>query len=86
MPNVEGDKLGRKTFKAYLIGFFHIDIAEVQTGEGKLYLYLGIDRTSKFAFAELVEKSNTATVCAFLGALVADVHYKINIVLADNGI
>jgi len=34
---------------AYPMGFFHIDIAEVQTAEGKPYLFVGIDRTSKFA-------------------------------------
>jgi hypothetical protein len=33
------------------------DIAEVQTTEGKLYLFVGIDRTRKFAVAHLVEKS-----------------------------
>jgi hypothetical protein len=38
-------------------GFFHIDIAEVRTAEGKLYLFVAIDRTSKFAFARLVEKA-----------------------------
>ena len=86
LPDLDGDKPDRKMFKAYPIGFFHIDIAEVQTGEGKLYLYVGIDRTSKFAFAELVEKANTATARAFLGALVAAVPYKIKIVLTDNGI
>jgi len=37
LPDIEGDKPTKKTFKAYPIGFFHIDIAEVQTGEGKLY-------------------------------------------------
>ena len=36
LPEVEGDKPARKKFKAYPIGFFHIDIAEVQTAEGKL--------------------------------------------------
>lgn len=30
--------------KTYLIGYFHIDIAEVRTAEGKLHLYVGIDR------------------------------------------
>jgi hypothetical protein len=62
------------------------DIAEVRTGEGKLYLYAGIDRTSEFAFVDLIDKADTATVRAFLGALVAAVPYKINIVLTDNGI
>ncbi len=44
LPDVEGDKPAQKKFKPYPIGFFHIDIAEVQTGQGKLYLYVGIDR------------------------------------------
>jgi hypothetical protein len=34
LPRGEGDKPTRKTFKAYPIGYFHIDIAEVQTAEG----------------------------------------------------
>ena len=39
LPEVEGDKPTKKKFKTYPIGYFHIDIAEVQTAEGKLYLY-----------------------------------------------
>jgi Integrase core domain len=30
----------------------------VRTAEGKLYLIVGIDRTSKFAFVQLVTKAN----------------------------
>ena len=86
LPDVEGNKLSKKRFKTYPIGFFHIDIAEVRTQEGKLYLYAAVDRTSKFAFAQLVEKATTATARAFLDALVAAVPYKIEIVLTDNGI
>ena len=37
LPDVDGDKPTKKKFKAYPIGYFHIDIAEVQTAEGKLY-------------------------------------------------
>lgn len=62
------------------IGFFHIDIADVQTAEGKLYLYVGIDRTSKFALTRLVDKATTVTALAFLDALVAAVPYRIEIV------
>ena len=86
LPEVEGDKRPRKSFKAYPIGFFHIDIAEVRTGEGKLYLFIAIDRTSKIAFARLVEKANTVTATTFLDELVEVIPYKINIVLTDNGI
>ncbi len=39
----EGGRPKRRRFKRYPIGFFHIDIAEVQTAEGKLYLFVGID-------------------------------------------
>ena len=86
LPEVEGDKPSKKTFKAYPIGFFHIDIAEVQTAEGKLYLFVAIDRTSKFAFVRLVNKANRVTASAFLTALVAAVPYRIHTVLTDNGI
>lgn len=45
MPEVEGDKPVRKKFARYPIGYFHVDIAEVRTEEGKLYLFVAIDRT-----------------------------------------
>ena len=86
LPDVEGDRPAKKKFKSYPIGFFHIDIAEVQTAQGKLYLFVAIDRTSKFAFAQLVEKANRVTASAFLVALIAAVPYKIHTVLTDNGI
>jgi transposase-like protein len=86
LPDVEDDKPARKAFKTYPIGYFHIDIAEVQTEEGKLFLFVAIDRTSKFAFAQLAEKANRVTASAFLTALVEAVPYKIHTVLTDNGI
>ena len=69
LPEVEGDKPDKKKFKAYPIGYFHIDIAEVRTAEGKLYLYVAIDRTSKFAFVQLVKKTGRTSASAFLTAL-----------------
>lgn len=86
LPDVEGDKPDKKKFKSYPIGYFHIDIAEVQTAEGKLYLYVAIDRTSKFAFVQLVKKTGRASASAFLEALIKAVPYKIHIVLTDNGV
>ena len=61
MLNVEGDKPKRQKFKRCPIGFFHIDIAEVQTAEGRLYLFVGIDRTAKFAAAQLVSAADRKT-------------------------
>ena len=86
LPDIEGEKPAKKKFKTYSIGFFHIDIAEVRTEEGKLYLYVAIDRTSKFAFVQLVDKANTVKAREFLDSLVAAVPYKIEIILTDNGI
>ena len=86
LPDVEGNKPARKKFKAYPIGYFHIDIAEVRTEEGKLHLFVAIDRTSKFAFVELHQKATTAISKQFLLNLVAAAPYKIHTVLTDNGI
>ena len=63
-----------------------IDIAEVQTAEGKLYLFVAIDRTSKFAFVQLVESANRVMASAFLVSLIKTVPYKIHTILTDNGI
>ena len=83
---MEGVKPGRKKFDSYPIGFFHIDLAEVRTAEGKLYLFVAIDRTSKFAFVELVERADMQAAAKFLQALIAAVPYRIHTVLTDNGI
>jgi transposase InsO family protein len=85
LPEVDGDKPARKKFKAYPIGYFHIDLAEVRTEEGKLYLLVAIDRTSKFAFVELHEKATRRVAADFLRNLAAAVPYKIHTVLTDNG-
>lgn len=86
LPDVEGDKPSKKKFKRYPIGYFHIDIAEVRTAEGKLYLYVAIDRTSKFAFVQVVRKTGRTSASAFLVALIETVPYKIHTVLTDNEI
>ena len=77
LPEIAGDKVAN--FKRYPIGYFHLDIAEVRTEEGKLYLFVAIDRTSKFVFAQLHEAANVKSAVGFLQAL-------IHIVLTDNGI
>ena len=73
LPEVEGDKPRRKKFEHYPIGYFQIDLAEVRTAEGKLYLFVAIDRTAKFAFVELVERADMRAAATFLEALVAAV-------------
>src|SRR6267142_765431 len=86
LPEIAGDKVAKKPFKRYPIGYFHLDIAEVRTEEGKLYLFVAIDRTSKFVFAQLHEAANVKSAVGFLQALIEAVPYTIHIVLTDNGI
>jgi len=62
------------------------DIAELRTAEGKLYLFAAIDRTSKFAVAQLVEKADRKTAWEFLELLLDAVPYRIHTILTDNGI
>ena len=57
LPQVEGEASAKRKFKTYPIGYFHIDIAEVRTAQGKLYLFVAIDRTSKFAFVDCTKRS-----------------------------
>jgi transposase InsO family protein len=85
LPDTDGDKPRRSRFKAYPIGYFHVDIAEVHTEEGRLYLFVAIDRTSKFAFVELHERATRRVAGDFLRHLAAAVPYKIHTVLTDNG-
>ena len=86
LPKIGDEVAVMRKFKAYPIGYFHIDLAEVRTAQGRLYLFVAIDRTSRFAFVELHEKATTRVAGDFLHALVKAVPYKIHTVLTDNGI
>ena len=85
-PDMEGDKPKRQKFKRYPIGYFHTDIAELRTREGKLYLFVATDRTSKFAVAQLVDTANRKTAWEFPETVLEAVPYKVHTILTDNGI
>src|ERR671913_1977359 len=86
LPEIEGSKPSRKRFASYPIGYFHLDLAEVSSEEGKLRLFVAVDRTSKFAFARLVESAGKMEAAQFLRDLIEVVPYRIHTVLTDNGI
>jgi len=86
LPEMEGAKQPKKKFKSYPIGFFHIDITEVHTEQGKLHLFVAIDRTSKFAFAKLFSRVTMQNTKDFMEQLIESVPYKVHTVLTDNGI
>ena len=86
LPELKGETAPKKRFKQYPIGYVHIDIAEVATQEGKLHLFVAIDRTSKVAYAELHEKAKRATAVAFLHTVIAFFPYRLHTVLTKGGI
>ena len=87
-PACRGDgsaKGERKRFKSCPIGFFHVDIAEMRCADGKLFLFVAIDRTSKFAYAAAC-RGDRMIAAQMLGCLIKAVPYRIHTVLTDNGL
>ncbi|TPW25981.1 IS481 family transposase [Pararhizobium mangrovi] len=84
LPKVDQEK--PKRFKAYEIGYFHIDIAELRHEGGKAFLFVAVDRTSKIVFARIYRKATKLVAAGFLKAFVRTVPYTIHTVLTDNGV
>lgn len=85
LPKTPREDGAKKKFKDYPIGYFHVDICEARTGDGKAYLYVAVDRTSKFVFAEVHPSPTIVVATAFLNHLAKAMPYKIHTVLTDNG-
>lgn len=84
LPTSEGTKV-RQRFRSCPLRYVHIDLAEVWTQAGRLYVFVAIDRVSKFAFAELHERATPRLAADFLLRLIERVPYRIHTVLTDNG-
>jgi hypothetical protein len=54
----DGQSAPKKKFKDYSIGYLHIDFAKVHTEEGRQYLFVVIDRTSKAALIRVITFDN----------------------------
>ena len=85
-PDEAASPAKKVRFKDYPLGYLHVDFAEVQTEEGKQYLFVAIDRTSKLAFAELQPQATQAIAVDFLRRVVPQIPYKVQKILTDNGI
>jgi len=55
----------------------------VQTAEGELYLFVGIDRTSKFTVAKLIATADRKTIEEFLQHILEAASYQIQTILTD---
>lgn len=84
LPKEETPK-DKKTFKSYNIGFVHIDITELRCEAGKWYLFVAIDRATKYVYVELYNRMTTENAVQFLRNLEAECVFKITHILTDNG-
>jgi transposase-like protein len=76
----------RGRFAETHLGYVHIDACELRSAEGKLHLFVAIDRVSKFTHIELHSRADMLTGAAFLRGVIAAFPYAIHTVLTDNGI
>jgi transposase-like protein len=75
----------RGRFAETRIGYVHIDHCELRLAEGKLHMFLAIDRVSKFTHVAFFDAATKMNGAAFLREVVAVFPYAIHTVLTDNG-
>jgi transposase InsO family protein len=82
----DGEKASkRQRFAETAIGYVHIDACELRLAEGKLFLFLAIDRVTKFVHVGFFDANTKANGAAFLREAVEAFPYAIHTVLTDNG-
>lgn len=85
LPKEEKSEREKKKFKHYPIGFVHIDITEVRINEGRCYLFVAIDRASKYVYTEIHNNQTAEIAALFLENLIDHCPFKIHKILTDNG-
>ena len=75
----------RGKFADTAIGYVHIDISELRLAQGKLNMFLAIDRVSKFTCVEFRDDAGKMNGAEFLRGVVQAFPYAIHTVLTDNG-
>jgi hypothetical protein len=87
MPSSEETAIiKRGRFAETTMGYVHIDVSDLRCAEGKVHMFLAIDRVSKFTYVELHPSATVLTGAAFLRSAVATFPHKLHSVLTDNGI
>jgi transposase InsO family protein len=85
LPRDEEKTSKRQHFAETAIGYVHVDVCELRLAEGKLFMFLAIDRVSKFVHVAFFEAATKMNGAAFLRQVVAAFPYAIHTVLTDNG-
>jgi transposase InsO family protein len=85
LPRDEDKASKRQRFAETTIGYVHIDVCELRLARGKLFMFLAIDRVSKFTYVAFMDANTKANGAAFLREVVEAFPYRIHTVLTDNG-
>jgi len=87
-PQPEDDEQPKKTFKDYEPGFVHVDIKylpQMPDEDAHRYLFVGIDRASRWVYVEILGEKTAANAAAFFQRLIAKAPFTVQKVLTDNG-
>ncbi len=82
LPSSEETATKRGRFAETTIGYVHIYVCELRCAEGKVHMFLAIDRVSKFTYVELHPSATMLIGAAFLRGVVAAFPYKLTSVLS----
>jgi transposase InsO family protein len=91
LPPAHQRKRESGTFKDYDLGFVHMDIKhlpKLQTADGesrKRYLYVAIDRCSRWVHLAVKDDELTGSAIAFLKEAISAFPFKVTHVLTDRG-
>jgi transposase InsO family protein len=91
LPPAERSRQPHGTFKEYEVGFVHLDVKhlpKLRDRDGvtrKRYLYVAIDRASRFVHLAVKDDETTASAVAFLEEALAALPFQVTHVLTDRG-
>ena len=80
------EKSQTKAFKDYPPGYLHIDTAQINLAKDKWYLFVAIDRATRYAYLELHDNKRMDTATQFLEQTLTQYPFKVEKILTDNGI
>ena len=85
LPQGDGRASERGRFAETRIGYVHIDACELRLAQGKLFMFLAINRVSEFTHVAFYDANTKLNGAAFLREVVAAFPYRLHTVLTDNG-
>src|SRR4051794_9539397 len=87
LPKDRDSSPKRPRFAGTRIGYVHVDSCQLRSAEGKMHMFLAIDRMSKFAYVERHATAEMATGGAFMRGVVAGAtHETLSLRLGPSGL